>query len=117
MIRKKKEQSSNNKSTVTSTSSATEFEDEQLDNEYQVEDVANQYDLDDESVYSHKAIGLDDGVFGDPLPNPIHVAEVAFIQNYAPTAQDVGNVLDLVCQYIKRNADGSVYVGSPLSIL
>lgn len=110
------EQSNNNTSTITSTSSATDVDDDHLDNENNVEDVANQDDLDDESVYSHTVIDRDDGVFRDPLPNPIKVAEVAFIRNYAPTADDVGHVLELVCRYVQRNADGSVHVGPPLSI-
>lgn len=65
---------------------------------------------------SHCVIGRNDGVFKDPLPNPIQVTEVAFIRNYAPTADDVGHVLELVCRYVQRNADGTVHVGPPLSI-
>lgn len=67
-------------------------------------------------VRSHCVVGRSDGVFKDPLPNPIQVTEVAFIRNYAPTADDVGHVLELVCRYVQRNSDGTVHVGPPLSI-
>lgn len=76
----------------------------------------NEDDLKDEYVRSHRVISRSDGVFADPLPNPMQVTQVAFIRNYAPTADDVGHVLELVCRYIQRNADGSVHEGPPLSI-
>lgn len=65
---------------------------------------------------SHCIPGRNDGVFQDPLRNPIKVSEVAFIRNYAPTPDDVGHILELVCRYVQRNADGSVKIGPPLSV-
>lgn len=69
-----------------------------------------------EAVRSHCVIGRSDGVFQDPLANPTKVTEVAFIRNYAPTEDDVGHVLQLVCRYVQRSADGAVNIGPPSSI-
>lgn len=69
-----------------------------------------------DAVQSHCVIGRSDGIFQDPLVNPTKVTEVAFIRNYAPTTDDVGHVLELVCRYVQRSADGSVNIGPPLSI-
>lgn len=69
-----------------------------------------------EAVRSHCVIGRSDGVFQDPLANPTKITEVAFIRNYAPTEEDVGHVLQLVCRYVQRSADGAVNIGPPSSI-
>lgn len=69
-----------------------------------------------DAVYSHFVKGKNDGVFQDPLSNPTKVTEVAFIRNYAPTKEDVGHVLELVCRYVQRHADGKIDFGPPLSV-
>lgn len=69
-----------------------------------------------EAVKCHHVPGRSDDVFQDPLQNPIKVSEVAFIRNYAPTPDDVGHVLELVCRYVQRHSDGRVEVGPPLSV-
>lgn len=69
-----------------------------------------------EAARSHFVPGRKDGVFQDPLANPVTTSEVAFIRNYAPTPEDVGHVLELVCRYVQRNAEGSVDIGPPLSV-
>lgn len=68
------------------------------------------------AVRCHCVSGRSEEAFRDPLPNPIKVTEVAFIRNYAPTAEDVGHVLELVCRYVQRNSDGTVHIGPPLSV-
>lgn len=67
-------------------------------------------------VRSHYVSDRTEDVFHDPLSNPIKVSEVAFIRNYAPTSDDVGHVLELVCRYVQRNSDGTVNIGPPLSV-
>ena len=57
-----------------------------------------------------------DGPFQNPLNNPVKVTEVAFIRNYAPTPDDVGHILELVCRYVQRNPDGTFQIGPPLSV-
>lgn len=69
-----------------------------------------------EAVRSHCVLGKSDGVFQDPLENPIKVSEVAFIRNYAPTPEDVGHVLELVCRYVQKNGEGTIEIGPPLSV-
>ena len=81
----------------TSTTSSTP--DEQIDN-----------------MHTHCITSRTEPVFQEPLENPIKVSEVAFIRNYAPTADDVGHVLELVCRYVQRNADSTVTIGPPLSV-
>lgn len=71
-------------------------------------------DLSD-AVRSHCVTTRSDGPFQDPPKNPTKVTEVASIRNYAPTVDDVGHVLELVCRYVLRGADGSVSIGPPLS--
>lgn len=68
------------------------------------------------AVRSHFVPGRTEDVFQDPLKNPIKVSEVAFIRNYAPTPDDVGHILELVCRYVQRNEDGTVQIGPPLSV-
>lgn len=53
-----------------------------------------------------------DGVFANPLNNPYRKTEVAWIRNYAPTIDDVGSILELVCCYVHRSAkDSNVDIG------
>ncbi len=73
-------------------------------------------DAAEERVRAHRVLGREDGVFQDPLENPRDISEVAWIRNYAPTADDVGHVLELVCRYVHRLSDGRVEVGPPLAI-
>ncbi|CAN8069288.1 unnamed protein product [Agarophyton chilense] len=68
------------------------------------------------SVRSHFVSNRTEPVFQHPLLNPTNISEVAFIRNYAPTEEDVGHVLELVCRYVQRNADGTVKIGPPVSV-
>ncbi|PXF48109.1 Carbon catabolite repressor protein 4-like [Gracilariopsis chorda] len=68
------------------------------------------------SVRSHFVPNRTEPVFQEPLLNPTNISEVAFIRNYAPTADDVGHVLELVCRYVQRNSDGTVNIGPPVSV-
>lgn len=61
---------------------------------------------------SHFVPGRSDGVFASPLNNPYRKTEVAWIRNYAPTVEDVGSILELVCRYVHRSAkDSNVDIG------
>lgn len=69
-----------------------------------------------EGVLSQTVDNMKEEAFKDPLPNPVNVTEVAFIRNYAPTKDDVGHVLELVCRYVQKNNDGDVKFGPPVSV-
>lgn len=70
-----------------------------------------------ERVRSEAVVERSDGVFANPLPNPLVKTEVAWIRNYAPTAEDVGSVLELVCRYVYRSSkDSTVDIGPPMAI-
>lgn len=69
-----------------------------------------------EVVRSHCVKGRNDGIFQDPLSNPTKLTEIAFIRNYAPTKDDIGHVLELVCRYVQRHSDGKVEIGPPFSV-
>lgn len=91
---------------------------EKIAHTYPRKDSTDQLSPDDKvaAVRSHAVVGRNDGVFEDPLRNPIKVSEVAFIRNYAPTPDDVGHILELVCRYVQRNSDGTIDIGPPLSV-
>jgi CCR4-NOT transcription complex subunit 6 len=57
-----------------------------------------------------------DGVFADQLANPRELSEVGFVRSFAPTADDIGHVLQLVCRYVHRTVDGTIDIGPPLSV-
>jgi len=61
--------------------------------------------------------GRSDGMYANPLPNPTKKTEVAWIRNYAPTCDDVGTQLELVCRYVYRvSKDANADIGPPMSI-
>jgi CCR4-NOT transcription complex subunit 6 len=57
-----------------------------------------------------------DGVFAEPLQNPLETSEVGFVRSFAPSSDDVGHVLQLVCRYVHRLPDGKIDIGPPLSV-
>jgi CCR4-NOT transcription complex subunit 6 len=57
-----------------------------------------------------------DGVFAPHLENPRELSEVGFVRSFAPTSDDVGHVLQLVCRYVHRLSDGTIDIGPPLSV-
>lgn len=69
-----------------------------------------------DSVLAHIIKSRKDGVFADCLDNPREMSEVGFVRSFAPTADDIGHVLQLVCRYVHRLPDGTIDIGPPLSV-
>jgi CCR4-NOT transcription complex subunit 6 len=69
-----------------------------------------------EQVYSETVSTRSDGVFAGKLDNPRELSEVGFVRSFAPTQDDVGHVLQLVCRYVHRLSDGTIDIGPPLSV-
>lgn len=69
-----------------------------------------------DGIMSIAVKGRSDGVFADPLENPRELSEVGFVRSFAPTSEDVGHVLQLVCRYVHRLPDGVIDIGPPLSV-
>jgi CCR4-NOT transcription complex subunit 6 len=69
-----------------------------------------------ETVYSETVSARKDGVFADKLDNLRDLSEVGFVRSFAPTPDDVGQVLQLVCRYVHRLSDGTIDIGPPLSV-
>lgn len=65
----------------------------------------------------HFAKAKDERISNDPLENPEQMKEIGWIRNFAPTVDDIGHRLKLVCRAMQRKSTGEVSVGSPLSVL
>lgn len=73
-------------------------------------------DVEISSAHASVVASRSDGVFNARLENPTEMSEVGFVRSFAPTADDVGHVLQLVCRYVDRLADGKIDIGPPLSV-
>lgn len=69
-----------------------------------------------DAVHSLSVSSRKDGVFAEDLENPRELSEVGFVRSFAPTQDDIGHVLQLVCRYVHRLPDGTIDIGPPLSV-
>lgn len=73
-------------------------------------------DVEISSAHASIVASRSDGVFNARLENPTELSEVGFVRSFAPTSDDVGHVLQLVCRYVHRLSDGKIDIGPPLSV-